>query len=127
MSPPRERKPEGSMVVNLQEIYRYDPEDLFPDITTTAYSNLAYIQVSHRDVYIDFLEMPGIKREDGKMHINGTRVFMSHAAARRLSDALDGILEKVHREGGMEEYVQVEKGAIPLSSKVKRSSEERSA
>jgi len=114
------------MVVNLQEIYRYDPEDLFPDITTSAYSNLAYIQVSHRDVYIDFLEMPGIKREDGKMHINGTRVFMSHAAARRLSDALDGILEKVHREGGMEEYGQVEKGTIPLSSKVKRSSEERS-
>ncbi|MGC9436273.1 MAG: DUF3467 domain-containing protein [Methanomicrobiales archaeon] len=126
MSPPKEERGDGSLVVNLQEFYKYDPEDIFPDITATAYSNLAYIQVSHRDVYIDFLEMPGVKREDGKMHVTGTRIFMSHAAARRLSDALDGILDKVHREGGMEEYEQVKTGETPLSSKMKRPSEERS-
>ena len=51
-----------------------------------------------------FFYMPGTKK-DGKMVLPGTRVFMSFAAAQRLSEALAGILEKAHRDGGMEKYM----------------------
>ena len=74
------------------------------DIRSSTYSNMAFIQVTHRDVFIDFLEMPGIKSGD-KVAVPGTRIFMSFAAAQRLSEALTGVLEKVHGEGGMEQYV----------------------
>lgn len=96
---------EGQAVtIDLANLYKFDPEDLVADIKTSTYSNLAFIQVTHRDVFIDFFEMPGTKK-DGKMVMPGTRVYMSFAAAQRLSEALTGILEKAHRDGGMEQYV----------------------
>ena len=92
------------VTIDLADLYKFNPEDLIADIRTSAYSNLAYVQVTHRDVVIDFFEMPGTKK-DGKMVLPGTRVFMSFAAAQRLSEALTGILEKAHRDGGMEQYI----------------------
>ena len=95
---------EGQAVtIDLANLYKFDPEDLVADIKTSTYSNLAFIQVTHRDVFIDFFEMPGTKK-DGKMVMPGTRVYMSFAAAQRLSEALTGILEKAHKDGGMEQY-----------------------
>lgn len=93
-----------SVTIDLANLYKFDPDDLVTDIKTSAYSNLAFIQVTHRDVFIDFFEMPGMKK-DGKMVMPGTRVYMSFAAAQRLSEALTGILEKAHKDGGMEQYV----------------------
>jgi len=93
-----------SVTIDLATLYKFDPKDLVADIKTSAYSNLAFIQVTHRDVFIDFFEMPGMKK-DGKMVMPGTRVYMSFAAAQRLSEALTGILEKAHKDGGMEQYV----------------------
>ena len=92
-----------AVTIDLANLYKFDPEDLVADIKTSTYSNLAFIQVTHRDVFIDFFEMPGTKK-DGKMVMPGTRVYMSFAAAQRLSEALTGILEKAHRDGGMELY-----------------------
>ena len=92
------------VTVDLADLYAFNPEDLAADIRTSAYSNLAYVQVTHRDVVIDFFEMPGTKK-DGKMVLPGTRVFMSFAAAQRLSEALAGILEKAHSDGEMEQFV----------------------
>jgi rhodanese-related sulfurtransferase len=97
-------KGKQAVIIDLADLYKFEPEDLLADIKTSAYSNLAYIQVTHRDVVIDFFEMPGTKK-DGKMVLPGTRVFMSFAAAQRLSEALAGILEKAHRDGGMEQYI----------------------
>lgn len=114
-----------SMIIDIQKMYAYQPDDLTPDISYSTYSNLAYIQVTQRDVYIDFLEMPGIRREDGKMHINGTRVYMSHAAAQKLSEALNGILNKVYSEGGMESYSPSKQGRVRLSSKIERKSSDQ--
>ncbi len=119
-----EQKDEPTLI-DLRELYKWKPEDLFPEISYSTYSNLAYIQVTHRDVYIDFLEMPGIKQEDGKMHVNGTRIFMSHAAAQKLAEALNGILNQVHNEGGMESYSPVDKGKSELTSKVSRKTTEK--
>ena len=97
-------KDKQAVTIDLADLYKFNPEDLIADIKTSAYSNLAYVQVTHRDVVIDFFEMPGTKK-DGKMVLPGTRVFMSFAAAQRLSEALAGILEKAHRDGGMEQYI----------------------
>jgi hypothetical protein len=96
--------PSGQPVAfDLREMYRFDPKQAVPDITTVRYSNMAYIQVTPRDVYIDFLEMPGVKRE-GRAVVNGTRVYMSFVAARRLSEVLKDILDRAHAQGAMEEY-----------------------
>lgn len=93
-----------TITVDLAELYKFNPEDLVTDIKGSAYSNLAFIQVTHRDVFIDFFEMPGIKKE-GKMVMPGTRVYMSFAAAQRLSEALSGVLERAHKDGEMEQYI----------------------
>ena len=92
------------VAIDLREIYRFEQKDLNIDITTSRYSNLAYVTCEQRDVFIDFLEMPGIKR-DGKMIVNGTRIFMSHSAAQKLAEALSGILRQIHDEGHMEIYI----------------------
>ncbi|OGS56048.1 MAG: hypothetical protein A3K60_02800 [Euryarchaeota archaeon RBG_19FT_COMBO_56_21] len=75
--------------------------NLIPDITITRYSNLAYVQASPRDVCVDFLEMPGVKK-DGKMVVNGTRVYMSHVAAQKLGEVLQSVLKKAIQNGGIE-------------------------
>jgi hypothetical protein len=92
-----------AVAFDLKDMYSFDPKDAVPEISSTRYSNLAYINVSHRDVYIDFLEMPGIKR-DGKMFVQGIRIYLSHVAAQKLTEALGGILENVHAKGSMEKY-----------------------
>ncbi|RLB67281.1 MAG: DUF3467 domain-containing protein [Deltaproteobacteria bacterium] len=97
-----------SVLIDLGEIYRSDPKDIVPDISVVHYSNLAFIQVTHRDVYIDFLQMPGIKKDD-KVLLDGTRIYMSHVAAKKLVEALEGILEQVYSRGDMEMYVSAEK------------------
>ena len=89
--------------IDLKEIYRVDPKNILPDISAIHYSNLAYVQVSQRDVCIDFLEMPGIKR-DGKFFVTGTRIYMSHTAAKKLADVLGESLEHVYIQGDMETY-----------------------
>ncbi|MGC9445383.1 MAG: DUF3467 domain-containing protein [Candidatus Methanospirareceae archaeon] len=90
--------------VDLEELYRFESKDVFLDLASTHYSNLANIQVSSRDVYIDFLEMPSIKKE-GKSFVTGTRIYMSHVAAQRLAEALSDVLEHVHKAGEMEKFL----------------------
>jgi len=110
------------MTIDIGEMYKYQKEDLMTDISTSAYSNLAYVQATHRDIYIDFLEMPGIKKDDGKMHIKGTRIYMSHSAAQKLSKAILGILKTVHSEGGMETYLPEDEPKANLPTKNQQTS-----
>ncbi|MFP4052026.1 MAG: DUF3467 domain-containing protein, partial [Thermoplasmata archaeon] len=78
---PEEDKEKSQVTIDLNEIYKFEPEDIEIDIENESYSNLAYIQVAHRDLQIDFLKMPGIQEED-KQKVKGTRIHMSHAAAQ---------------------------------------------
>lgn len=93
-----------SITVDLRELYKFEQKDLVPDISIVRYSNLAYIQITHRDVYIDFLEVPGIKK-DGKVLLNGTRIYMSFAGAQKLAETLQELLEQVDSRGGIEKYI----------------------
>ncbi len=101
-------KEEGVVKIDLREVYKFDPKDLIPDISVVRYSNLAYIQATHRDIYIDFLEMPGIKK-DGKVLLNGTRIYMSFVGAQKLAETLQGLLDQIDSRGQMERYTSKQK------------------
>ncbi len=90
-----------STKIDFRDLYKIDPEKLSIDIGVTWYSNLAYIQVTPRDVTIDFLQMPGVKR-DGRDIVEATRVYLTHAAAQKMIRSLEALLERVHRDGAME-------------------------
>jgi hypothetical protein len=93
---------DSKVTVDLRRIYEFDAKDIVTDIDTTKYSNLAYIQVTPRDLYIDFLAMPGVKK-DGRMVVSGVRVYMSHVAGQRLSEALGRTISEVAEKGRVEE------------------------
>jgi hypothetical protein len=114
----------AEMTINLQDLYMFRPEDLNIDITTVHYSNLAYISCDHRNVFIDFLALPGVKK-DGKMTVDGTRIFMSHAAAQKLALALGELLKQVYDQGQMETYTPNITKPIKISSKVTQSREDK--
>jgi len=89
--------------LDIGRMYEFNPNEMTPDIRTSAYSNVAFITCSNRDVFIDFLELPGIKKDE-KMMVHGTRVYMSHAAAQQLALRLAQILEGSFQRGEMESY-----------------------
>jgi hypothetical protein len=95
-----------SINVDITKMFSYDVDNFTPDIKVSGYSNLAYIQVNQRDVFIDFMEMPGIRKDD-KVMVNGIRVFMSHSAAKKLSEKLNEILDDVYQKGQMERYPDI--------------------
>ncbi len=122
--------PEGTndrrpLKLDLAELYKLDPEDLSVDIISVCYSNLSYIQVAQRDVFIDFLQMPGVKR-DGKMAISGTRVYLSHAAAQKLSESLNALLKEVYRSGHMEKF-KLASDPIETTTQISRPTKEDQA
>ena len=75
---------ETETIVDLNDLYSVDPENIQLDISVVRYSNLAYVQANPRDIIIDFLEMPGTKKED-KLIINGTRIYLTHFSAKKLA------------------------------------------
>lgn len=64
-----------------------------PDIDVVRYSNQVLINVSENDVMLDFLELPGIIRDE-KMCVRGTRIYLTHDKAKNFYDVLGKLLEK---------------------------------
>ena len=114
----------ASNTIDIRDMYKFEPEDLALDISTTHYSNVAYIQVAPRDVIIDFLELPGLKK-DGKMVVNGARVFMSFVAAQKLAESLGKLLENRYKEGAMEMFELRQPKDFELTTKIDRPTEEK--
>jgi hypothetical protein len=100
---PKDQVARQQFLVDVGKMYEFKPEDLVPDIKTSSYSNVAYLNCTNRDVFIDFLEMPGVKK-DGKMMVPATRVYMSHSAAQQLAIQLAAVLEGSYQRGEMESY-----------------------
>ena len=63
------------------------------EISNTYYSNEMHIRASKDDVHIDFLEMPGVIREN-KMVLKGIRVYLSENKAKELASGINGLLTK---------------------------------
>jgi hypothetical protein len=98
---PKEQDPQQQFLIDVARMYQFKPEEMIPDIKTSSYSNVSYLTCTNRDVFIDFLELPGIKK-DGKMMVPATRVYMSHSAAQQLAAKLTEILEGSYQRGEME-------------------------
>lgn len=99
---PDERKT-ASFTINLSSSYHVENLPSEIDINQVYYSNLAAVNVSHRDVFIDFLQTPGVRRDEA-MHLPGVRIFMSYAAAQKLAETLFRVLASAHADGAMEQY-----------------------
>ena len=89
--------------IDIGKCYQFKPEDFEIDVTTVRYSNNSFIQVMNQDVFIDFLELPGVKK-DGKMIANATRIYMTHIQAKKLVETLGNVLENSYKAGRMETY-----------------------
>jgi len=120
-------KADAKITIDIQSLYRFLPEDLQADISTVRYANHSFIQVTERDLYIDFLEMPGVKKENGKVAVNGTRIYMTHVAAQKMAEALSGVLERVHRDGRMETYAPKKDATTKITTKIAKSSKSSEA
>ena len=120
-------KADAKITIDIQSLYAFRPEDLQADISTVRYANHSFIQVTERDLYIDFLEMPGVKKENGKVAVNGTRIYMTHVAAQKMAEALSGVLERVHRDGRMETYAPKKDAAAKITTKIAKSSKSSEA
>lgn len=92
-----------SITIDFGSLYKFKPEDMIIDINSTFYTNHAFIQVMHRDAFIDFLQIPGVKK-DGLMHVKGVRMYLTHAHAKKLAKSLLGVLDTIHEDGKMESY-----------------------
>lgn len=88
-------------LINLAGFYQYDFSKVKINITKESYSNQAWVSISGRDVFIDFLVMPG-NIEDGIPVMNGIRIFMPPAAAASLAAVLTRTLAEVQSKGGFE-------------------------
>ena len=112
-----------SKVIELRDMYKFKPEELALEISETYYSNVAYMQVAPRDVIIDFLEFPGMKK-DGKMVVHGVRVFLSHVAAQSLAERLGKLLENTYKAGQIEKLEFSQSTDVEITTKISRPSEE---
>jgi hypothetical protein len=109
--------------MDIKELYKFKPEDLTIGISSTHYSNVTYMQVAPRDVVLDFLELPGIIK-DGKMVIEGTRIYMSHVAAQTLVEKLGKLLENSYNNGDIAKLEFSKPEEVELSSIISRSTNE---
>jgi hypothetical protein len=109
--------------IDIRDLYKFDPEDLNLNISSTHYSNLTYMQVASREVMLDFLELPGIKRDE-KMAVNGVRIYMSHVAAHALVEKLGKLLEKAYLDGKIAQLEITATEDIKLSTETTRQTED---
>jgi len=72
-------------------------EEIIPNILLTRYSNAVNIQASNNDVALDFMALPPMQR-DGKLFLDGVRIYLTHEQARLLADLINTTLEKVNGE-----------------------------
>lgn len=94
-----------TLSVDLGKCYQFKPEDFEIEVTSVHYSNNSFIQVMNQDVFVDFMQIPGVKK-DGKMVANATRVYMTHVQAAKLARTLQSVLQSTHEAGRMETYPQ---------------------
>jgi hypothetical protein len=121
---PSAEKDEPPLVVDLKKLYAFEPEDLAVELSGTYYSNVSYMQIAPRDVIIDFLEMPGIKK-DGKVKISGIRIYMSHTAALRMVESLGALL--LNNVNIIERFELSKPNEVKLSTEISRLSEKEQA
>jgi hypothetical protein len=84
---------QSQIKMNLVQIIP-SPDPVYPEIDIVRYSNQIMVNVSESEVMMDFLEMPGVALE-GKMHVRGTRIYVSFDKAKKMRDILNKLLKEV--------------------------------
>jgi hypothetical protein len=112
--------------IDIGDLYKFKREDLILDISSTHYSNLTYMQVASRETILDFLELPGVKK-DGKMVINGVRIYLSHVAAQMLVEKLGRLLETAYEDGKITQLEFTKPKDVELSTEINRQTEEEAS
>lgn len=95
---------EGTVTLDFSKLYQFSQDEVFTDIKDVTYSNHAFVQVMKRDVFIDFLTVPGIRTNDGRVAIEGKRIYLTHAHAKKLAESLLTVLEDTNQKRGFEQY-----------------------
>ena len=89
--------------IEIGKCYQFKPDEFQIDVSSVHYANHSFIQVMTQDIFIDFLTIPGTKK-DGKMVADATRIFMTHVQAKKLVESLGAVLESTYQAGRMETY-----------------------
>jgi hypothetical protein len=119
MSDENTKTSEEPETLDVGDAYKPSSEEIVVDILSSCYSNVTYMQVAPRDVVLDFLAFPGIRREN-KNVVSGVRIYMSHAAARSLAEKLGKLLEDAYKDGKIEELKFTKPDDVELSTKISR-------
>jgi len=89
---------EGSISVDFSKFLKPDdPENIVLNITSSHFSNYALIQLREREMHIDFLELPGSKRDD-KWRINAVRIYLTPDHSRKIANILLDLLDKADKK-----------------------------
>ena len=72
-------------------------DEVINNIIMTRYSNAVNIQASNNDIALDFMALPGFQR-DGKIVLEGVRVYMTHEQAHLLANLIETGIQKVNGE-----------------------------
>ncbi len=70
-------------------------------VERVSYANVALVQVSSRDVFIDFLQAPG-DPQGGEIVVRVVRIYLPHTAAKSLGEVVGQLLEKTKKAGQIE-------------------------
>ncbi|MEI7591282.1 MAG: hypothetical protein WCJ49_08260 [Deltaproteobacteria bacterium] len=70
-------------------------EPITPEIDVVRYSNQILMNITENEVILDFLELPGIARE-GKMHVRGTRIYLTIGKTKKIHEVLGNLLKEVN-------------------------------
>lgn len=94
-------KSSNIQTISLEKYYRSDLSKLEIKIEGEHYSNIGFINLAGRDVFIDFVKLPGIV-ENGVPVARGIRVYMPYPAAQRLVEVLSKSISDAEKNHGIE-------------------------
>ena len=94
---------EGTLTIDLAKLAHLDWANVKLEQDFVSYSNHALVQASPRDIWVDFMTLPG-ERVDGRDVVRGVRVFMTHIAARRLAESILGVLDQTAKRPDLERF-----------------------
>jgi hypothetical protein len=89
------RQPAGKtqLQLDLASLYKIDPAQTVLEMVGTHHANHVMVQLLQRDIYLDFLAIPGIIR-DGKHSVQAFRIQLSHQTAYQLMTALQQMMSQ---------------------------------
>ncbi|MEA3559651.1 MAG: hypothetical protein U9R75_10390 [Candidatus Thermoplasmatota archaeon] len=89
--------------IDIGKMFRFDQDKMETDITKMMYSNHVYIQINPREVELNFMNIPGVKKE-GNNICETVKIIMPFSGAQSFANVLLETMASVYNQGGMEEY-----------------------